>query len=303
MKYILITPVKNEGENLPRLAECIINQTTLPQIWLILNDNSTDNTQLIIAELENSVPWIKGKKHKESIVRDLDKHFGKICNLAFQEAIRYCKKRQLPIDYLVKVDADTVISKSCIEEILIKLDKDKKIGIASPHVKDWSNNLFCREKLDLQNPADYISLESEPSDGLRIYRNVTFEDIGGIPETMAPDVVALAKAELKGWKVKRFKELICYSTRKTSSSIGSIQAGYVLQGLRRYYLNYPFSLVVFFAILKMFEGRPDLGMALLIGFINGVIHKNEKISDKELKDYYRKKRPKKIIGAILGNVV
>jgi len=302
MSYILITPVKDEEKNLPLLVNCIINQTILPSMWVILNDNSTDKTQIIINKLENTYPWIKGVTIKEATNRDLDEHFGKICNLAIEEAIRHCEKTKLKISYLVKVDADIILPYNCIEENLIRLDRDNELGIASPYIQDLPNKPLDQEKLFSTNNSkkNYSRFDMlEPSDGLRFYRYATFNDIGGIPETMAPDVVALVKAKLRGWKVERFNELICYKTRKTSSSIRSIFQGYFMQGERRYYLNYPPSIIIFLSLLEFLEGHPNLGNAIFLGFFKSFINKKEKINDNEVRDYYHKKRPKEILNILL----
>ena len=302
MNYLLITPVKNEEENLPKLAECITNQTILPQVWIILDDNSKDNTSTIIKKLESKFSWIKSIYLEKSTLRDLDKHFGKICNRAFTEALEYCQKKKLPIEYLTKVDADIVLPKRCMENILRLIEKEKDIGIASPYVKDLKSEFTNIDQLNettisVQNYERYDLFE--PSDGLRVYRIATFIDIDGIPETLAPDNVALAKAKLKGWKLKRFKESIVYKTRETSSSIQSINTGYRLQGLRRYYLNYPLSLVISFAAIELLKRHPSRGLAMLSGYMHGIAKKEEKILDKELQYYYRKTRPREIIENIL----
>jgi glycosyltransferase involved in cell wall biosynthesis len=302
MSYILVTPVKNEENNLSKLADCIVNQTILPYVWIILNDNSTDRTQIIIDKLENTYSWIKGVTIKEATNRDLDEHFGKICNLAIKEAIRYCEKKKLNISYFVKVDADIILPNNCIEEILIRLDLNNEIGIASPYIQDLPNRPINQEKLfttddSVNNYSRFDMLE--PSDGLRFYRYITFNDIGGIPETIAPDVVALAKAKLRGWKVERFNDVGCYKTRKTSSSIRSIFQGYFIQGERRYYLNYPSSIIIFQSVLEFLKGHPNLGIAIFLGFFNSFISKKEKINDNELRDYFYKKRPKEILNLLL----
>ena len=44
------------------------------------------------------------------------------------------------------------------------------------------------------------------------------------------------------------------------------------------------------------------GIAILSGFFSGVINKKEKIIDDEIRDYYRKKRPREIINLLLRDV-
>ena len=44
LKYILVTPAKNEGKHLPKVAEAVIDQVVLPTLWVIVDDGSTDET-------------------------------------------------------------------------------------------------------------------------------------------------------------------------------------------------------------------------------------------------------------------
>jgi poly-beta-1,6-N-acetyl-D-glucosamine synthase len=47
VKYVLATPVKNEGVCVGRTIEAVVSQTVLPQEWVIASDGSTDRTDEI----------------------------------------------------------------------------------------------------------------------------------------------------------------------------------------------------------------------------------------------------------------
>ena len=297
MDYVLITPVKDEEKNLHNLANCVTSQTILPKIWVLVDDGSMDSTPLVVRRLAEKYPWIKGLRVDRTHQRSLDEHFGKICNLAFRHALRICEEKQLSVNFLVKVDADMVFSNDCVESTLTKFEKDEQLGIASPHVQDVLPNVL----VGLQKTGNCATLNQnnawydfylEPSDGLRVYRRRTFENIGGIPETMAPDTAALAKAKIKGWKVKRFKDIISFKARETGSSISD---GYILQGFRYYYLDYHPLIVISNVALKIGKVQIDRAVMILTGYIKGVIAKKEKIDDEEIRNYFRKRRLKEII--------
>jgi len=57
--YVLVTPVKNEAKNLTNVIQSVINQSLKPAIWVIVDDNSCDDTPKIISYFENNVSWIK----------------------------------------------------------------------------------------------------------------------------------------------------------------------------------------------------------------------------------------------------
>ena len=58
-KYILITPVKNEEENLPNLIQSVVEQTIKPVLWVIVDDGSTDRSPEIIKEAQKKYSWIQ----------------------------------------------------------------------------------------------------------------------------------------------------------------------------------------------------------------------------------------------------
>ncbi|MEL6820905.1 MAG: glycosyltransferase family A protein, partial [Calditrichota bacterium] len=49
MKYVLITPARNEEAYLEKTIQSVIAQTILPEQWIIVSDGSTDRTDEIAA--------------------------------------------------------------------------------------------------------------------------------------------------------------------------------------------------------------------------------------------------------------
>ena len=56
--YGLITPARDESDNLPRLAAGLAAQTVLPAAWVIVDNGSTDGTAEIAAEIAREHPWV-----------------------------------------------------------------------------------------------------------------------------------------------------------------------------------------------------------------------------------------------------
>ncbi|MBX6326162.1 MAG: glycosyltransferase family 2 protein, partial [Chthoniobacterales bacterium] len=59
MKYVLITPAHNEERFIRKTLDSMVNQTLLPERWVIVNDGSTDRTGEIVAEYARRFPWIQ----------------------------------------------------------------------------------------------------------------------------------------------------------------------------------------------------------------------------------------------------
>ena len=57
--YIIITPARNEGQNLQTTIDSVVAQTLRPRTWVIVDDGSTDNTGKLIDAAAQQHSWIK----------------------------------------------------------------------------------------------------------------------------------------------------------------------------------------------------------------------------------------------------
>ena len=51
MTYALITPARDEAENLRRLGQCLLEQTVSPAAWVVVDNGSTDDTVDVVRGL------------------------------------------------------------------------------------------------------------------------------------------------------------------------------------------------------------------------------------------------------------
>lgn len=299
-QYVLITPVKDEEANLPRLAQCIKNQTILPQIWVIADDASKDNTLQIIRGLENQSSWIKGIQFTLSSTRAFGKKFGRLCNFAFAHALQHSAQPPSTIEFLVKADADMIFPPDCIERLLAKFANDKTLGIASPYLEEVTADSLHNHPLWYKDPTflqttSFYDLALEPSDGLRVYRRRVFEEIGQIPETQTADTVAVVKARLRKWKALQFKDIIALTVRETGSSVGR---RFWRKGNNLYYLNYHPALLLLNVIWLTFKDISAVP-SLIAGYLYGAITRQDKIKDNEVRTYFTYTRVTEIVSYIL----
>ena len=115
--YVVITPVKNEGVNLPDLIQSIVSQTLKPVLWVIVDDGSTDNTPEVIREAKKNYGWIESI-WVDSAKRELGIHLASIVKEGFDFAIDYCEKEGIDYRYLANVDGDLTLDNTFFENII-----------------------------------------------------------------------------------------------------------------------------------------------------------------------------------------
>ena len=59
MKYILITPARNEQAFIDKTLASMVEQTQSPERWVIVDDGSTDRTAEIVQSYLARFPWIE----------------------------------------------------------------------------------------------------------------------------------------------------------------------------------------------------------------------------------------------------
>jgi len=278
-KYIIVTPCKNEGKNLPNLIKSVTSQSIKPALWVIVDDGSTDDTPQILEEAKAKYGWIKSIRLDSTGKRDLGLHLANIVRKGFDIAIEYCKRNGIEYKYLCILDADLILESTFYENIIKEFEKDPKLGIASGGTRHIIGNRVVIAKLS----------PDEPSGGHMVIRRECFEECGGVPLSYACDSALKAKARLRGWETRRFEDFIVTEIRDVAS-VGGYWNGYFHKGKASYYLDlHP--LHVFYRIVTYtIKRRPHyLGIAYLLGYTHSILKKEGKISDKEVRQYFRNK--------------
>src|SRR5437773_8489376 len=58
MKYVLVTPARNEEAFIVKTLDSVCAQTVLPERWVIVDDGSTDRTAEIVESYAHRFRWI-----------------------------------------------------------------------------------------------------------------------------------------------------------------------------------------------------------------------------------------------------
>ena len=278
MRYALVTPAKDEEENLPHLIRSITSQTALPSFWVVVDDDSRDTTETLLGKAEEELPFLKVLSLSSPGSEQYDRGF-RYSSLVKQgfDLLLDDPEAAKDLDIIGIVDADMFFQPDYFEKLLEKFGEEPSLGIASGIIYSKRGNHFIREK----------SRVDQPRGSGRLIRTRCLKDCGGYRVYKSMDSVMNIKARNRGWLTRSFPELKMYQSRVTFSR-RSYWNGFLHQGKVSYYLGTP----VFVALLKAcryFLRRPHyVFLPYLYGYFKERFAKKEKIPDEETKSFYRK---------------
>ncbi len=279
MKYILITPARNEEENIERLIASMISQTLLPYKWIIVSDGSTDRTDDIVKQYQKDYPWIELIRRPEHVGRDFSAKVN-----SFNAG--YAMVRELDYVVIGNLDADLSFDSDYFEFLIGKFCNDPELGCAgTPFIEQGKH-------------YDYRFTNIEHVSGAcQLFRRQCFEDIGGYTPIKGGgiDWVAVTTARMKGWKTKTFTERTCLHHRKMGTGNTSPLLTWFRQGRKDYFLgNHP--LWEIFRTLYQMTKKPFLlgGTLLFCGYFLSIITRIRKPISQELEHFIRGEQIKRL---------
>lgn len=201
--FSIITPAFNESEHVEQTVRSVLNQTILPQEWIIVDDGSTDNTAEIIQKYSRRHTFIK-YIYRERPVRQ--EYFSSNV-LAIITGYEQIKDSQF--DLLAILDADIALPKNYYEYILSKFQSDKQLGIASGIYDDLIDG----------KPQKVLHDRRSTPKAIQVFRRQVFEQIGGfLPLPYGgEDTISCFMARMSGWKVWSFPEISALHLKPTGT--------------------------------------------------------------------------------------
>jgi len=242
--YVLITPVKNEELFISRVLDTIVNQKKKPICWIIVDDNSTDNTANIIRSFCSNYYFIKYTKLEDSSKRDFASKVNAIIyGVESLNTNNY--------DYIGILDADITLESNYYTTLLTELDNEPKVGIAGGKVIDLV------DKKKYPNPASPYSIKG----AIQLFRKECYEEIGAFLPLKygGEDAIACYMARINGWQLKHYENLKVYHHRLNSTANKNLFQIEFAFGRQEYHMGY----LPLFSLLKsigIIFKKPFLGI-------------------------------------------
>jgi glycosyltransferase involved in cell wall biosynthesis len=284
IRYIIISPVKNEAEYIHRTIESVVSQTIRPARWIIVNDGSTDGTGRIVAEAAARNSWIKSVERENCGVR----RAGSGVVEAFYSGFELLENDHW--DFLVKLDGDLSFEPDYFERCFARFDKEPRLGIAGGLVliRDAvDGSLSVESKMD---PAYHVR------GATKIYRRECWRDIDGLVNEVGWDTVDELKANMFGWSTRTLPDVKVVHHRPSGAAYGTWRT-WVKNGRANYVSGYHPVFMLLKCISRIFE-RP-YGMAALglwVGYWCGYAKRMWRVDDPAFVRYFRRQQLRRLLG-------
>ncbi|WP_396147546.1 glycosyltransferase [Flavobacterium sp.] len=249
MKYYIVIPSHNEEALISLTLQSLVEQTVLPTKIVVVNDNSTDNTEAIVNSFVSKYSFIS-LVNKTSDAIHLP---GSKVIQAFQKGLETLDENY---DFIVKADADLIFPNNYFETIIKHFHSDERIGMAGGFCYIEKNGEWILENL---TDKDHIR------GALKAYRKETFKQIGGLKPEMGWDTVDELLCKFYNWKVVTDESLHVKHLKPTGANYN--KTARYKQGEAFYSLGYGFWITTIASLkLAMMKKKPLLFIDYIKGF-------------------------------------
>ena len=187
--FVLVSAVRNEAEYIDGAIDSIAAQTARPLRWVIIDDNSDDETYSLASRRANGLPFVEVIRANTGRRRDFA---SKV--YAIREAL--CHLATIEFSFVGFLDADIRFGADYYEKILNRFNQSQDLGIAGGIVLDIGQQFYKNPRL--RAVAHHVA------GGVQLFRRRCYKEIGGYAPLVfgGEDTVAEVKAVMAGWGVR-----------------------------------------------------------------------------------------------------
>jgi glycosyltransferase involved in cell wall biosynthesis len=280
IKYVIITPVRDEESYVEETVRSVASQTVLPTEWIIVNDGSSDRTGAILDQCATRLPWMQ-VIHRPN--RGFRKSGGGVIE-AFNEGYNALSRGDW--EFVVKLDGDLTLPANYFEKCFEHFLEQPRLGIGG--------GVICHEV------GGALKVEANPKFHVRgatkIYRRACWEAIGGLWSAPGWDTIDEAKANMLGWKSDSFGELRLRHHRVTGTADGLIRDR-IKHGLACYISGYHPLFVAASCMYRIVQKPYVIGsFAMGYGFVKAYVNHVPRVDDTRLITYMRSQQLRRLCG-------
>ncbi len=267
-KFALVTPLRNEVTNIPRLFATMAAQSLAPHTWIIVNDGSDDGST---AELERYArDYTSGELIiQNSVVGHQPYALGEKYARVVQQGMDLLRRRDDYTDFIAVGinDADCFPEPEYFKRLICFLEDSPRLGITSG-LERTSDDRPRAERL------------SWVRGNCRLWKRECLDE-AGYPLGPSADTVSLCKARLMGWDA-HVQPWAFFDARPLGA-----RANTEYYGRSAHYRGIGLCYALLKAAVDLARGRRQTGLGYLLGYFRAWKSGAERINDLQIRNYYR----------------
>ncbi len=275
--YVAITPARDEEQYLPGLISSLLSQDIHPQLWIVLDDGSSDRTAEILDRAAGDHRWIE--------VHHLPRNRPRAAGA--ETIVRQFLPREVwsRHDFVLRLDADLTFGKDLARLLIREFSRDSRLGIAGATLLEPCANGWQ----ELRQPAFHTH------GAVKMYSRACFAGIGGLKAGLGWDTIDEACAMMQGFRTRHFRHVRAYHHRPQGRA-GGRWTGRINAGRAAYEAGYSPLFMLARAAIKTIQ--PPLsanGIAMLAGFLEGYLERRPRAASPELMKFVREQQVRRLL--------
>jgi biofilm PGA synthesis N-glycosyltransferase PgaC len=292
-RLLLISPVRNEEAHIECIAEALARQTRPPDLWVVVDDGSTDGTPEILARLAERISFLRvvdgSKRTRKAPVPDRLALAAEV--RAFNQGLESVEWRSYT--HIAKLDGDTELPPHYFERILGEFERDPQLGLAGGLYADPDPSGEGNGWKTMRMPTEH-----HVPGTLKCYSLACFTEIGGMQERLGWDTIDETYARMRGYRTHAYGDLIALHHRPFASADGTLR-GRARHGECAYIVHFTLPWV---ALRSLKVARtPPLGLsgvAFLYGYLRSAVRRVPRVEDPEFRRFVRRELRGRMLGAL-----
>jgi glycosyltransferase involved in cell wall biosynthesis len=268
--HLVVTPARNEAENLRRLGESLVAQKWRPDAWIVVDNGSTDGTQDVVRELGRSHDWIR----LVSIPSDPEPARGRSSVRAFNAGVMSFEGHP---DLVSGLDADISFEPEYFDVLRMRFQERTRLGIAAGRCYEPSGDGWEPFHVTYPNLRG-ASLT---------FRGECLAQLLPLEGRYSWDGIVAVRANIRGWETEIVRGLSYFHHRPTGSRDANRFASYAEEGDAAYYMWYRPSYLLLRTVYRTLRQGDPATAGLAVGFARSALGRRPRHTDAGFREFVR----------------
>lgn len=272
--YVMVTPVHEDAGQLDDLAATVRAQERRPELWVIVDGGSNDDTVARLRRLRARDPWIHPVTLPGTAPSEPRRH-AQLVTTGFRYAAELAEAEGIDHRYVVNLDPDLRCPPQLVAELIERCERDRSVGITSCAIQDVADDGRLERRRDV--------VDGLPRADLRVWRRACVEEVGMNPTPRWAETTGV-RARNRGWLTPVFDDLVVEAARP--GVLRHAWQGFRSEGAEGWQVGLHPLVLAGQAMAASVQDRDLRGVAMLAGYVEAAISGQRRSHDPELRAYF-----------------